>query len=123
VVGINTAVAGVGLGLAVPVNATTRRIIGSLLRDGRVRQAYLGLVSTPALPAPIAERTGQRNALRVVDVVRRISGGPSRVEGGDLVLSAGRRPVAEAQSLQRLLFGDAVDVPLPMTVLRERRHG
>src|SRR4249920_2070095 len=44
VVGINTAVAGVGLGMAVPVNATTRRIISTLMRDGKVRRAYLGLV-------------------------------------------------------------------------------
>src|SRR6266516_4727362 len=48
VIGINTAVAGIGLGLAVPVNPTTRRIIYSLLHDGRVRRAYLGLVTTPA---------------------------------------------------------------------------
>src|SRR4030095_2953157 len=55
VVGINTAVAGVGLGLAVPINSTTRRIIGTLMREGRVRRAYLGLVNTPApLPAPLA---------------------------------------------------------------------
>jgi Trypsin-like serine proteases, typically periplasmic, contain C-terminal PDZ domain len=48
VVGINTAVAGVGLGLAVPVNATTRRIVAALLADGRVRRAYLGVVGSPA---------------------------------------------------------------------------
>ncbi|HYO37057.1 MAG TPA: trypsin-like peptidase domain-containing protein, partial [Geodermatophilus sp.] len=70
VVGINTAVAGWGLGLAVPVNDTTRRIMATLVRDGRVRRAYLGLVSSPApLPAPLAERTGRRRGLRVVDVV------------------------------------------------------
>ena len=59
VVGINTAVAGLGVGLAVPVNATTRRIISALMRHGRVRRAYLGLVSAPApLPAVLAERVG-----------------------------------------------------------------
>jgi S1-C subfamily serine protease len=119
IVGINTAVAGIGLGLAVPVNDTTRRIISALLRDGRVRRAYLGLVSTPVpLPAPLAARTGQRRALRVVEVVPGSPADQAGLHPGDLVLSAGRRPVADAQSLQRLLFGDAVGVPLPVTVLR-----
>ena len=90
VIGINTAVAGVGLGLAVPINATTRRIIAALRRDGRVRRAYLGLVSTPApLPAELAERTGRRRGLRVVEV---ITGSPAHragLTGGDLVLTAG----------------------------------
>jgi S1-C subfamily serine protease len=119
VVGINTAVAGWGLGLAVPVNATTRRIVDALVRDGRVRRAYLGLVSSPApLPAALAERTGRRRGLRVVDVV---SGSPADRAGlraGDLVLEAGRAPVAEAQSLQRLLFTEAIGRPLPVTVYR-----
>ena len=119
IVGINTAVAGIGLGLAVPVNDTTRRIISALLRDGRVRRAYLGLVSTPVpLPAPLAARTGQRRALRVVEVVTGSPADQAGLRPGDLVLSAGRRPVSDAQSLQRLLFGEAVGVPLPVTVLR-----
>src|SRR5207249_3620401 len=37
VVGINTAVAGVGLGLAVPINGITRGIVSALMTDGRVR--------------------------------------------------------------------------------------
>jgi S1-C subfamily serine protease len=119
VVGINTAVAGWGLGLAVPVNDTTRRIIGSLVADGRVRRAYLGLVSTPApLPAALAERTGRRRGLRIVDVVPGAPADRSGLKPGDLVLEAGRRPVADAQSLQRLLFADAIGTPLPMTVHR-----
>ena len=119
VVGINTAVAGWGLGLAVPINDTTRRIIGSLVRDGRVRRAYLGLVSTPApLPAVLAERTGRRRGLRIVDVVPGSPADRSGLKPGDLVLEAGRRPVADAQSLQRLLFADAIGEPLPMTVHR-----
>jgi S1-C subfamily serine protease len=119
VVGINTAVAGWGLGLAVPINDTTRRIVGSLVSDGRVRRAYLGLVSTPApLPAPLAERTGRRRGLRIVDVVPGSPADRSGLKPGDLVLEAGRRPVADAQSLQRLLFADAIGRPLPMTVHR-----
>jgi S1-C subfamily serine protease len=119
VVGINTAVAGVGLGLAVPVNATTRRIISALMRDGRVRRAYLGLVSVPEpLPAPLRERFGRPNGLRVAEVV---SGGPAARAGlraGDLLISAGGRPVQKAQDLQRLMFGEAIGQPLAITVLR-----
>jgi S1-C subfamily serine protease len=119
VVGINTAVAGWGLGLAVPINDTTRRIIGTLISDGRVRRAYLGLVSTPApLPGPLAERTGRRMGLRIVDVVPGSPADHAGLKPGDLVLEAGRRPVADAQSLQRLLFADAIGKPLPMTVHR-----
>jgi S1-C subfamily serine protease len=119
VVGINTAVAGWGLGLAVPINDTSRRIVGSLIADGRVRRAYLGLVSTPApLPARLAERTGRRRGLRIVDVVPGSPADRAGLKAGDLVLEAGRRPVAEAQSLQRLLFGDAIGRELPVTVYR-----
>jgi S1-C subfamily serine protease len=119
VVGVNTAVAGWGLGLAVPVNDTTRRIVDALVRDGRVRRAYLGLVSTPApLPAELAERTGRRRGLRIVDVVPGSPADRSGLKAGDLVLEAGRRPVAEAQSLQRLLFDEAIGRPLPVTVHR-----
>ncbi|RCG22445.1 PDZ domain-containing protein [Sphaerisporangium album] len=119
VVGINTAVAGVGLGLAVPINSTTRGIVAALMRDGRVRRAYLGLVTTPApLPPQVRERVGQSSALRVSEVV---SGSPAAKAGlrvGDLVLTAARRPVSDAQALQRLMFADAIGRPLPITVLR-----
>jgi len=119
VVGINTAVAGVGLGLAVPVNATSRRIIAALMRDGRVRRAYLGIISVPApLPAPLRERLGRPSGLRVSQVV---PGGPAARAGlrsGDLLLTAGGSPVARAQDLQRLMFGEAIGRPLAITVTR-----
>jgi S1-C subfamily serine protease len=118
-VGINTAVAGIGLGLAVPVNATTRRIVETLLADGRVRRAYLGVVGSPApVPASVAEKYGRSNGLRLAEV---IGGSPAALAGlraGDLVLDVGRRPVQDAQGIQRQLFGDAIGVPLPVTVLR-----
>jgi S1-C subfamily serine protease len=119
VVGVNTAVAGIGVGLAVPINDTTRRIVAALIRQGRVRRAYLGLVTTPSpVPPRLRERTGRDEALRVVEV---IGGGPADRAGlraGDLLLTAGGRPVTDAQSLQRLMFAEAIGRPLPVTVLR-----
>ncbi|MFC4947482.1 S1C family serine protease [Pseudonocardia sp. GCM10023141] len=119
VVGINTAVAGVGLGLAVPVNATTRRIVAALLADGRVRRAYLGVVGTPApVPASVADRYGRRNGLRLAEVIGGSPAAEAGLRAGDLVLDVGRNPVHDAQGIQRQLFGDAIGVPLPVTVLR-----
>jgi S1-C subfamily serine protease len=119
VVGINTAVAGIGLGLAVPINATTHRIIASLLREGRVRRAYLGLVSSPApLPPAWAERTGQRTALRVVEVVESSPAAVSGLHRGDMVLAVDGTPLGDAGSLQRLLLGEAIGSRVEITVLR-----
>jgi S1-C subfamily serine protease len=120
VVGINTAVAGAGLGLAVPVNATTRRIVSALMRDGRVRRAYLGVVVVPAPVAPVwrPKLGGRSTGLRVASVV---SGGPADRAGlrtGDLLLTAGGHEVATAQDLQRLMFEEAIGHPLPITVMR-----
>ena len=121
VIGINTAVAGWGLGLAVPINDTTRRILGTLVAEGRVRRAYLGLVSTPApLPPALRERSGRGLGLRIVEVVPGSPADRAGLKSGDLVLEADRRPVADAQSLQRLLFTEAIGRALPMTV---HRHG
>jgi S1-C subfamily serine protease len=119
VVGISTAVAGVGLGLAVPINATTHRIIHALIHDGRVRRAYLGLVSTPAPLTPAqAERFGQRSALRVVEVIEHSPAALCGLHAGDLVLAVDGAPLGDAQSLQRRLFADAIGRPLEITVLR-----
>ena len=120
VVGINTAVAGAGLGLAVPVNSTTRRIVSALMHDGRVRRAYLGVVVAPA-PVPPVWRSrlgGRATGLRVASAV---SGGPADRAGlrpGDLLLTAGGHEVAAAQDLQRLMFAEAIGRPLPVTVMR-----
>jgi S1-C subfamily serine protease len=119
VVGINTAVAGIGVGLAVPVNSTTRRIIYSLLHDGRVRRAYLGLVSTPAPLRPqLSERFGQRTALRVVEVIGGSPASRAGLQPGDLVLAVDGKPLRDAQSLQRLMFADAIGRRTEITAIR-----
>ncbi len=119
VVGINTAVAGVGVGLAVPLNSTSRRIISALIRDGRVRRAYIGLAGTPApLPARVAAQTGQSSGMRIVEVVARSPADKAGLRVGDLLISAAGQPVATAQALQRLMLADAIGKPLPLSVLR-----
>ena len=119
VVGINTAVAGVGLGMAVPVNDTTRRIISALMADGRVRRAYLGLAMVPGpVPAAWRERLGRKTGLLIAQVV---AGGPAERAGlraGDLLLTAAGKPLAVSQDLQRLMFAEAIGQPLPITVMR-----
>ncbi|GAA2428841.1 S1C family serine protease [Streptomyces macrosporus] len=119
VVGINTAVAGIGLGLAVPINETSRQIIATLLTDGRVRRAYLGLATTPApLPAGLRARTGRRSGLRVVEVVPGAPADRAGLRPGDLLLTVGGEPVTSARELQRLMLAETIGRPLPLTALR-----
>ena len=119
IVGINTAVAGVGLGLAVPINATTRKIIAALMRDGHVRRAYLGIVNVPApLPAKLQSRFGRASGLRVYEVVPGSPAARAGLRAGDLLITAGSKPVTRAQDLQKLMFSDAIGRPLAITVMR-----
>ena len=123
IVGINTAVAGAGLGLAVPVNATSRRIIAALLKDGRVRRAYLGLVNTPIQLQPsYVVRTGHREGLLVVEVLADSPAARAGLRAGDVLLSVGEKAVSNAESLQKLLFAEAIGVPLELAVLREGKE-
>jgi S1-C subfamily serine protease len=121
VVGVNTAVAGIGLGLAVPVNPATRSIVFSLMREGRVRRAHLGLAVAPrALPPIAAARLGRRQAVQILEVV---DGGPADRAGlvrGDLLVAIDGVPVADATDLQRLMLAERIGRALTATVLR---HG
>ncbi|MEV1332265.1 trypsin-like peptidase domain-containing protein [Micromonospora costi] len=120
VIGVNTAVAGYGLGLAVPINSTTRQIITDLTTDGRVRRAWLGVAGAPVpLPPEVTARTGQRRGLRVVEVVPGSPAGTAGIYLGDVIVSAGGRPIGDGQGLQRLMLGSAIGSRLPVTVLRK----
>jgi S1-C subfamily serine protease len=119
VVGVNTAVAGVGLGLAVPMNATTRRIIVALMSEGRVRRAWLGIAGgTRPLPPRVAAATGRRVGVEVVEVV---DGSPAMRAGlrrEDLVLEVDGTPIEAPGDLQRLMLGDAIGRPVDIRVFR-----
>jgi S1-C subfamily serine protease len=109
VVGISTAVAGIGLGLAVPVNAATRAIVASLMRDGRVRRAFLGIVggTRPLRPA-LAERLGRRRGLEVVQLLEGSPASAGGVRAGDLIVELDGSPIEGVGDLQRVMVGEMV---------------
>ncbi|HWI31517.1 MAG TPA: trypsin-like peptidase domain-containing protein [Microbacterium sp.] len=118
-VGVNTAVAGIGLGLAVPINATTREIIDALMTRGRVRRAWLGVAGAQITLSPeLAARVGSRTGMQVASVV---GGSPAAGAGarrGDIVLSLDGTPVTSASGVQRLMVEHAIGRRMEMTVWR-----
>ncbi len=119
VIGVNTAVAGVGLGLAVPVNDATRAVIGALMREGRVRRAFLGIAGGPRpLPPRAQAELGRRSCLEVVSVSAGSPADRGGVRAEDLVVAVDDAPVTGMEELQRALVADAIGVPLTLTVLR-----
>ena len=121
-VGINTAVAGVGLGLAVPLNAITRSILTALHRDGRVRRGYLGIAGgTQPLPEAAAARLGRKGAIGVMEVVADSPAATAGIRAGDLIVGVGGQPVSRAGDLQGHMIGAAIGRPLEVEVLRDSR--
>ncbi|HEU4451329.1 MAG TPA: trypsin-like peptidase domain-containing protein [Gaiellaceae bacterium] len=123
VVGINTAVAGVGLGLAVPINETTRRILGALMREGRFTRAYIGIAGgSRPLPPRLARELGRGACVEVVEVVE---GSPAAVAGlrpEDLIVAVHGAPVEGVDDLQRLMAGELIGSRVAATVVREGRR-
>ena len=119
VVGVNTAVAGIGLGLAVPINEATRRILAALMRDGRVRRAYLGIAGgSRPLPPRVASRLARDRAIEVVEVV---SGSPAERAGlraEDLIVGLDGAPLRDVGDLQRLMTADAIGRELRLDIVR-----
>jgi serine protease Do len=123
VVGVNTAVAGVGLGLAVPINATTRRIIGALMSEGRFRRAYLGVAGgSRPLPPRLARELGRRNAVEVVEVVEGSPAARGGIRPEDMIVELDGTPLEGADDLQRLMVGELIAKPVRATVIRSGRR-
>jgi S1-C subfamily serine protease len=122
VVGINTAVAGVGLGLAVPINEATQRVIGALMADGQVRRAYLGIAGGPR-PLPPQARTSEDNT-SCIEVVEVVSGSPADRAGirpEDLILAVNGTRTGRVEDLQRLMVAELIGSPVTVRILRAGR--
>jgi S1-C subfamily serine protease len=123
VVGINTAVAGVGLGLAVPINAATRRIVGALMAEGRFRRAYLGIAGGPRpLPPRLARELGRKSGVEIAQVVE---GGPADLAGmraEDLIVELEGTPIEGMDDLQRVVVSDVIGRAVRAKVVRGGRE-
>ena len=120
VVGVNTAVAGIGLGLAVPVNTVTREIVASLMRDGRVRRAYLGIAGGPRpLPPRVARELGARDGIEIVEVVDDSPAAAAGLRPGDIVVAIDGDHVARTKDIQRKMLADAIGKPTSIQLVRE----
>src|SRR5438874_5143430 len=120
VVGINTAVAGVGLGLAVPINAATRRIIAALMTEGRFRRAYVGIAGGPRpLPPRLARELSQSSGVEVVEVVDGSPAAHAGLRAEDLIVAIDGAPIVSVDELHRLMVGDAIGRVLRVTLIRE----
>jgi S1-C subfamily serine protease len=122
VVGINTAVAGFGLGLAVPINDTTRTIVAALMSEGRFRRAYLGIGGgSRPLPPRLARERGQTTGVEVVDVAPDSPAAAAGLRPEDLIVAVDGRPVADVGEVQRLMVGDRIGATVALEVIREGR--
>jgi S1-C subfamily serine protease len=118
-IGVNTAVAGMGLGLAVPMNRTTEAILSALMRNGRVRRAYLGIAGgTRALPPAMAQKLGQKAGVEVQEVVGGSPAAGADLRTGDIIVSVADVAVAKAGDLQRLMVETRIGSKLALSVLR-----
>jgi S1-C subfamily serine protease len=118
-IGVNTAVAGIGVGLAVPINETTQRIISALMTSGRVRRAWLGIAGSQApLPPALVKKLGRRDGLRVAQV---IAGSPADAAGlraGDILVAVAGTSLRSSTELQRRMVEDAIGRRVEITVWR-----
>ena len=123
VVGINTAVAGVGLGLAVPINAATRRIVAALMSEGRFRRAYLGIAGGPRpLPPRLARELGRKSGVEIAQVVE---GGPADRAGmraEDLIVELGGTAIEGMDDLQRVVVSEVIGQAVRAKVVRSGRE-
>src|SRR6202165_668047 len=118
-IGVNTAVAGMGLGLAVPMNRTKEATLSSLMRNGRVRRAYLGIAGgTRALPPAVAQKLGRKAGVEVQEVVTGSPAADAALRSGDIIVSVGGTAVAKAGDLQRLMVEARIGSKVALDILR-----
>jgi len=123
VIGVNTAVAGVGLGLAVPVNAATRAILAALMTEGRFRRAYLGIAGgARPLPPRLARKLARASGVEVVQVADDSPAAAAGLRSEDLIVELDGAPIADVADLQRLMAVEKIGAAVSLKILRQGRE-
>jgi serine protease Do len=119
VIGINTAVAGIGLGLAVPIDSTTRKIVGALMSQGRFRRAYIGIAGgARPLPPRLAARLERDSAVEIVEVAEGSPAAQAGLRPEDLIVALDGVTIEGVDDLQRLMVDDLIGATATATVIR-----
>ncbi len=121
VVGINTAIIQYAQGICFSIPANTAKwVVSSIIKDGRVRRAYVGLAGQPIrLASHLADRLKQPTAVLVEEI---FESGPAALAGirpGDLIVSVGETPIRDVDSLHRLLAAEVVGNSLAIALFRD----
>lgn len=125
VIGINTAVSseGGGIGFAIPSNLATK-VIGDLLKHGKVIRPWLGIVGENIVSAAIAQKEYQQDNIYGVIVSNLILEGPAQKAGiriGDLILDISEEEVTDVHTLQRLLSLKKPDETIDVRIYRRSK--
>ena len=122
-VGINTAIfsqsgGSQGIGFAIP-SATVRRILDSVLKNGRVIRGYLG-VTLEALSPAVAQSLGvkeERGAI-VTDVSPGSPADTAGLKQKDVIVKFNDRPVRDIPDLRNRVAEADIDTRIPLEIVR-----
>ena len=122
VVGINTAMIYGAQGICFAVASNTALlVIGEIIRHGRIRRAYVGIVAqTVALPGRLAREFGAgSHAVRIGGLVANGPAAQAGLREGDILLSLGNSPITGIDDLFRSLGSERIGCETPISLLRE----
>jgi S1-C subfamily serine protease len=122
VIGINTAIIPMAQGICFAIPAATARLVaGMLIRDGRVRRAYLGIGGAPT---PIGRQLvaelglAASGGIRVLEVVERGPAARAGIEAGDILVALDDTPLVTLGELQRALGEERIGRRTTVTLIR-----